>query len=92
MPPRTTSPRPEVGVRELHNQLSRYIRHAAEGGEVIVTLRGRPVARLAPMEAPPEPCESGLVEEPRPRTLEWRRIRLQGPGPLASDYVLDQRR
>jgi prevent-host-death family protein len=33
-------------VRELHDQLSRYVRHAAAGGEVVVTMRGRRVARL----------------------------------------------
>jgi prevent-host-death family protein len=44
------SPRREVGVRELRDQLSRYVRHAAAGGEVFVTMHGRRVARLGPAE------------------------------------------
>jgi hypothetical protein len=36
----------EVGVRELHDQLSRYIRHVAEGGEIVVTTR-QPICALA---------------------------------------------
>lgn len=40
----------EVGVRELRDALSRYVRHAAEGGETFVTMHGRRVARLAPVE------------------------------------------
>lgn len=34
-------------MRELHDQLSRYVQHAAAGGEVVVTIRGRRVARLS---------------------------------------------
>ena len=35
-----------VGVRELKNRLSYYLRRARKGEEVIVTERGRPVAVL----------------------------------------------
>ena len=37
----------EVPVRELKNRLSEYLRKAAAGHEVIVTSRGKPVARLS---------------------------------------------
>lgn len=37
----------EVGVRELHDQLSRYLRHVGAGGDVAVTMRGRRVAHLS---------------------------------------------
>jgi prevent-host-death family protein len=93
MTSRAPQSRDEVGIRELHDQLSRYVRRAAEGNEVIVTMRGRPIARLTPMEAPPRLRETGPTQEtPRPRTPVTRRIRLKGPGPLMSDYVADQRR
>ena len=42
----TNKYRIEVGVRELKNQLSRYIDQVREGKEVIVTEHGKPVARL----------------------------------------------
>jgi prevent-host-death family protein len=88
-------PKAEVGVRELHDQLSRYVRHAAEGGEVVVTMRGRRVARLSPMEAV-DPLDDlrtrGLVREPtrRKRTsAEHRQLRSLEP---VSDLVAEQRR
>jgi prevent-host-death family protein len=36
----------EVPVRELKNRLSEYLRKVSTGHEVIVTSRGKPVARL----------------------------------------------
>lgn len=87
-------PTPEVGVRELHDQLSRYLRHVIEGGEVLVTMRGRRVARLAPVDAV-DPLgdlrERGLVQEP---VSEWRPRTRGRPESRASvaDLVADQRR
>ena len=37
-----------VGVAELKNQLSRYLREVEAGYDVEVTDRGRPVGRLVP--------------------------------------------
>lgn len=39
----------EVGVRELKQQLSRYLDQVEAGAEVVVTDRGRPKARLVPI-------------------------------------------
>ncbi len=85
-------------MRELHDQLSRYVRHAAEGGEVIVTMRGKPVARLTPMPSV-DPLATlrarGLIREPtRPKTRleDLKRIRLEGSGASLSDIVIEQRR
>lgn len=86
--------KPEVGVRELHDQLSRYLRHVTEGGEVVITMRGRRVARLSPIDQP-DPLhdlrERGLVAEP---SGDWKprgqgRPRSEGP---VSELVADQRR
>jgi prevent-host-death family protein len=38
----------EVSVREMKNNLSKYLKRAKAGEEVIITVRGRPVARLGP--------------------------------------------
>lgn len=83
----------EVGIRELHDQLSRYVRHVAEGGEVIVTSRGKRIARLAPIDAP-DPLATlrarGLVSEP---TGSWEPP-ADAPvvDPPISDLVKEQRR
>jgi prevent-host-death family protein len=39
-----------VGVRELKNRLSEYLRRVAGGERVVVTDRGRPIATIAPIE------------------------------------------
>lgn len=39
----------EVGVRELKQQLSRYLDQVASGQELTVTERGRPKARIVPI-------------------------------------------
>ena len=38
-----------VGVRELRQQASRYLREVERGAAIEVTDRGRPVARLVPI-------------------------------------------
>lgn len=86
----------EVGVRELHDQLSRYVRHAQAGHEVVVTMRGRRVARLTPIDDDTDPLEDlrrrGLLRDPttpRRRTRPGTRITATGS---VSELVADQRR
>jgi prevent-host-death family protein len=43
-----------VGVRDLRNGLSRYLRLAAGGETIVVCDHGRPLAVLAPVPADPE--------------------------------------
>jgi prevent-host-death family protein len=95
MTPHREPLRSEVGVRELHDRLSRYVQHVKDGGEVVVTMRGRRVARLVPIdEADPlaDLRARGLVREPTAaRSSRARRARLKAAGPV-SDLVADQRR
>ena len=84
----------EVGVRELHDHLSKYLRQVAEGEEVLVTMRGRRIARLTPVETV-DPLaalrERGLVQEatkPRRRSI-GPRIKVSGS---VSELVAEQRR
>lgn len=86
--------RTSVGIRELKNNLSRYVAQVAEGEEIIVTDHGKPVARLAPLE----PAESrldemirlGLVRPARsPRRPLPPRVKAKG---TVSDLVAEQRR
>jgi prevent-host-death family protein len=85
----------EVGVRELHDRLSRYVQHVQDGAEVVVTMRGRRVARLVPVDEIDPLADlraRGLVREPTaPRRPRARRARLKSGKPV-SDLVADQRR
>ena len=83
-----------VGIRELKNNLSRYVDEARSGHDVIVTDRGRPVARLSPLSQVEEHLVDllarGLVTPPTA-------ARAPLPEPLdtsgtVSDLVADQRR
>lgn len=49
----------QVGVRELRQNLSVYLRRVAEGETLEVTERGRPVARLVSIEKPRSRREPG---------------------------------
>lgn len=87
--------RAEVGIRELKNGLSRYIERVRAGEEVIVTDRGRPVARLSPVDASTDRLADlvaeGLVRAPTGdgRHVPDRRIKTKAP---VSDLVAEQRR
>jgi prevent-host-death family protein len=37
-----------IGIRELKSRLSEYVREVKAGGTLVITERGRPVARLIP--------------------------------------------
>lgn len=57
----------EVGVRELRDHLSRYLERVQEGEEVIVTDRGRAIARIGPTARTrlDELIDAGIVAPPR---------------------------
>lgn len=86
----------EVGIRELREHLSRYLAEAAEGASVTVTDRGRPVARLIPVDQVPPGLQrlidAGLVSTPAGRATSarsWRRPKAKLP---VADLVAEQRR
>jgi prevent-host-death family protein len=84
----------EVGIRELRADLSRWVRRVREGEEVVVTDRGKAVARLVPVDGERKIdrlIREGLViPAPRPRRGPLPKL-IEGAGPL-SDIVLDDRR
>ncbi len=82
-------------MRDLKNNLSRYLDRVQAGEEVIVTERGRPVARLSAldhsMDRLAELVATGVV---RPAKRTSRRVpknRITPKGSV-SDLVADQRR
>jgi len=87
--------RAEVGVRDLKNNLSKYLDRVQHGEEIIVTEHGRPVARLSAVDHPSDRLAaliaSGAVRPPRSpeRRRPTRRIKAKGS---VSDLVAEQRR
>jgi prevent-host-death family protein len=60
----------QTGVRELRANLAAAVRQAGAGQRVVITVDGRPVAQLGPLEPPGPPslaelAASGLVDPPR---------------------------
>lgn len=83
----------EVGVRELHDRLSEHLERVEQGAEVVVTRRGRPIARLSAV-AGDDPVDElvrrGLVTPPA-RARSPRRAGVKARGSV-SDLVAEQRR
>jgi prevent-host-death family protein len=80
-----------VGVAELRQNLSRYLRRVERGERLLVTDRNRPVAELGP---PPTSAEldrliaEGRVKPPRRRRLP-EPVRDEGD-PYALSHALDE--
>jgi prevent-host-death family protein len=84
-------PESEVGVRELHNRLSEYLERVEGGGEIVVTRRGRPVARLSGLSERPldSLARRGLVRMPQSERSPRSAV-VKGTGSV-SDLVSEQR-
>lgn len=84
----------EVGIRQLRADLSRFVKRVRSGEQIVVTDRGKPVARLVPVEG--ERTIDRLIREGlvTPAPNPWRGPLpkpIEGAGPL-SDLVRDERR
>ena len=83
----------EVGVQELRNNLSRYLDRVGCGEELVVTRRGRAVARVAPitkMSTLDRLVAAGLVSPARqPKRPAGRPMRAKG---TVSDLLSEHRR
>ena len=76
----------EVGIRALRDRLSEYVERVRGGEELVVTDRGRAVARLVPVDherALDRLIRDGVVE-PAPAVGERRRPRrVPANGPIS---------
>ena len=77
----------QIGARELRANLAAAVREAGAGQRVVITIDGRPVAQLGPLEPVGAPslaelAAAGLVEPPR---------RDRPPAPDAVDTAVDVR-
>jgi prevent-host-death family protein len=70
-----------VSISELKTSLSRYLDTVRQGGEVVITDRGRPIARLSPVEGAKasEGLRASLVREGILSPPRKRRTRLTAP-------------
>lgn len=83
----------EVGIRELRDHLSKYLDHVQAGNDIVVTDRGRAIARILPMTG--ERTIDRLIREGKVTPAETRKRSL--PTPIkakgtVSDLVAEQRR
>lgn len=83
-------------MRQLHDHLSRYVQQVQAGTEVIVTMRGKAVARLTALDhVDVDPLERlrarGIISDPlRPRTEHDFGEPITPRGSV-SDFVSQQR-
>lgn len=90
-----------VGVKELKNRLTHYLRRTKRGEEVIVTERGKPIALLQPIQSAAQPISrearlaklaaQGLVTPPSRKPLKKLR-RVTAVGRPTSQLILEDRR
>ena len=89
-----------VGIRELKNNLSRYLARVKRGQEVVVTERGKPIARL--VKEPPEKSAArkgldelvakGLLRPARKRRRRNIPSPLKVGGKPVSEMIIEDRR
>ena len=82
-----------LGIRELRNQTAAAVRRAGAGERIVITVDGRPVAQLGPLEPTGGPslddlAAVGLVTPPPRR---GRAVAAPPePGPVAVDVRVDR--
>lgn len=91
-----------AGIAELKSRLSAYLARVRAGEEVVVTDRGRPIARLVPVRAPGSEMESELRDLARAGVVRigsgaippefWSRERPGDPDNSVRAALLDERR
>ena len=82
-------------MREFLDHVRRFVQQVQDGAEIVVTMRGKRVARLVPVDARDPLADlraRGLVRDPvADRRQRSGRTRLAAEKPI-SDLVEDQRR
>jgi prevent-host-death family protein len=77
-----------IGVRELRNDVAAVVRRAGAGERIVVTVDGRPVAQLGPLEPVGAPTLDDLVASGHVRAA---RRSPSGEAPDAEDAPVDAR-
>jgi prevent-host-death family protein len=86
-----------VGIRELKNRLSQYLRRAGRGERLVVTDRGRPLAVISPPAR--TPADEAIEHVLRQGLAEWGGGKPRGSrrppkitGQSIAQIVLEERR
>lgn len=90
-----------VGIKQLKNHLTQYLRRSKEGEEIIVTERGKPIAIIRPIHSAEEvssrearlaqlAAQGRLTLPTRPPLEKIRLVKVSGP-PLSA-LILEDRR
>ena len=77
-----------IGIRELRNDVAAVVRRASSGERIVVTVDGRPVAQLGPLEPTGSPTLDDLIASGHVRAA--RRSPSDG-APDAEDAPVDAR-
>ena len=90
-----------VGVKELKNRLTYYLRLTKQGEEIVVTDRGKPIALLPPLQSATQIqsqearlaqlAAQGVVTLPTRKPLSGLR-RAKAKGTPVSQLVIEERR
>jgi len=86
-----------VGTRELRSKFSEYMRRVKKGETIIVTERGKPVARFMPASQSVEEriwamVDAGLADWNGERPKPYKPKIVNRTGKLMSDIVVEDRR
>ncbi len=82
-----------IGIRELRQNASEYVRRAESGETIEVTDRGRPVARLAPLPKAVNLLDRLIAEgKVTPATRDWRTLAPPRPGARPLSEIVDEMR
>jgi len=89
-----------VGIKELKNRLTQYLRRTKNGQEVVVTERGRPIALIKPIQSVERTASlearlaglaaAGLVTLPTRKPLKKLRL-IKVSGRVISKTILEER-
>jgi prevent-host-death family protein len=67
-----------VSIREANQHLSRYLERVEQGAEIIITRRGKAIARVLPIEARPQLSDAQRAARERMRERMSRGYALGG--------------
>lgn len=90
-----------VGIRELKNRLTQYLRLTKQGEEVIITERGKPIALIQPIQSAEHPVSlearlaklaaQGFVTLPTQKPLKRVRLAKVSGRPISKTILEDRR-
>jgi prevent-host-death family protein len=85
-----------VGVRDLKNRLSKYLREVKKGRSIVITERGKPIGQIIPKSSSIDDRVEMMINA---GLLEWNGNKLEHAEPvvvnrssrLVSDILVDMR-